>query len=107
MDLYEAFYGRKCKSLVGWFDVGNSRLHGPDLIQHAVEKVKLIQERLLTAQSRQKSYSDVQRRDLVFGVDNWVFLKCIGDPTGLVPTDDVQITEDLSYEEVPFSILDR
>ncbi|WMV34313.1 hypothetical protein MTR67_027698, partial [Solanum verrucosum] len=39
------------------------------------EQVKLIRERLLTAQSRQKSYSDVPRTDLEFCVDDWVFLK--------------------------------
>ncbi|XP_070020042.1 uncharacterized protein [Nicotiana sylvestris] len=33
--------------------------------------------------------------------------KCIGDPTQVVPTDDVQIIEDLSYEEIPVAILDR
>ncbi|OIT33850.1 hypothetical protein A4A49_13634 [Nicotiana attenuata] len=33
--------------------------------------------------------------------------KCIGDPTRVVPTDDVQITEDLSYKEIPIAILDR
>lgn len=118
----------------------------------------------MTAQSRQKSYSDVRRRDLEFRINDWVFLKvspmkgvmrfgkkgklspryigpyriirrvgqvayelelpselesvhpvfhvsmlrkCIGDPTRVVPTDDVQITEDLSYEEIPVAILDR
>ena len=40
-----------------------------------MEKIKLIQERLKTAQSRQKSYSDMRRRDLEFQVDDWVFLK--------------------------------
>ncbi|XP_019265694.1 PREDICTED: uncharacterized protein LOC109243236 [Nicotiana attenuata] len=33
--------------------------------------------------------------------------KCIGDPTRVVPTDDVQITKDLSYEEIQVAILDR
>ncbi|XP_019234466.1 PREDICTED: uncharacterized protein LOC109214942 [Nicotiana attenuata] len=33
--------------------------------------------------------------------------KYIGDPTRVVPTDDVQITEDLSYKEIPVAILDR
>ncbi|XP_019255058.1 PREDICTED: uncharacterized protein LOC109233637 [Nicotiana attenuata] len=90
-------------SPIGWFDVGKSRLHGPNMVQQAIEKVKLIRERLLTAQSRQKSYSDVRRRDLEFGVNDW----CIGDPTQVVPTVDVQITENLSYEEIPVSILER
>ena len=161
---YEALYGRKCRSPIGWFDVGESGLYGPDLVQQAIEKVKLIMERLLTAQSCQKSYSDMRRRDLEFRINDWVFLKvspmkgvmrfgkkgklspqyigpyriirrvgqlayelelpselesvhpvfhvsmlrkCIGDPTRVVPTDDVQITEDLSYEEIPVAILDR
>nr|XP_009787270.1 PREDICTED: uncharacterized protein LOC104235247 [Nicotiana sylvestris] len=46
---YEALYGRMYRSLIGWFDVGESGLHGPDLIQQAIEKVKFIRERLLTA----------------------------------------------------------
>ncbi|XP_070019881.1 uncharacterized protein [Nicotiana sylvestris] len=33
--------------------------------------------------------------------------KCIGDPSRVVPIKDVQITEDLSYEEVLVAILDR
>ena len=33
--------------------------------------------------------------------------KCIGDPSRIVPVEDVQVTKDLTYEEVPISILDR
>ncbi|XP_070031965.1 uncharacterized protein [Nicotiana tomentosiformis] len=40
-----------------------------------MEKFKLIQERLKIVESRQKSYSDMRRRDLEFQVDDWVFLK--------------------------------
>ena len=59
---YEVSYSRKCQSLNGWFDVSETELIGPDLIRQAVDKVKLIRERLLTAQSRQKSYADNRRR---------------------------------------------
>ena len=48
---------------------------GPELVHYAMEKVKLIRDRLKTAQSRQKSYADVRRRELEFQVDDWVFLK--------------------------------
>ncbi|XP_070020173.1 uncharacterized protein [Nicotiana sylvestris] len=72
---YEALYVRRCRSLVGWFEVGEAKLYGPDLIHQAIEKVKVIQERLRTAQSRQKSYSDVRHRDLEFEVGDWVFLR--------------------------------
>ncbi|XP_009800237.2 uncharacterized protein [Nicotiana sylvestris] len=40
-----------------------------------MEKVKLIRDRLRTAQSWQKSYADVRRRDLEFDEEGWVFLK--------------------------------
>ena len=72
---FEALYGRKCRSLVGWFEAGEQKLLGPDLVQDAVEKVKLIKERMKTAQSRQKSYSDRRRRDLEFHEGDSVFLK--------------------------------
>ncbi|KAK4377108.1 hypothetical protein RND71_003404 [Anisodus tanguticus] len=72
---YEALYGRKCRSSIGWFDVGETKLLGPNLVQQAVEKVKLIQEQLLKAQSQQKSYSDNRYQDLEFTMGDWLFLK--------------------------------
>ncbi|KAH0781790.1 hypothetical protein KY290_001388 [Solanum tuberosum] len=48
---------------------------GPDLVHQATEKVKVIQERLKMAQSRQKSYTNIRRRELEFEVDDWVYLK--------------------------------
>ena len=48
---------------------------GPDLIRDTSEKMSLIRQRLLTAQSRQKSYADVRRRPLEFEVRDHVFLK--------------------------------
>lgn len=161
---YEALYGRKCRSPVGWFDVGETGLIGPDVIQQAVDKVKLIRGRLLAAQSRQKSYADNRRRPLEFQIGDWVFLKvspmkgvmrfgkkgklspryigpyqiirrigmvayeldlpadleavhpvfhvsmlrkCIGDPSKIMPVKEIQITEDLNFEEQPVVILDR
>ncbi|XP_070008968.1 uncharacterized protein [Nicotiana sylvestris] len=161
---YEALFGRKCRSPIGWFDVGETKLLGPELVQQVVEKVKLIQERLHTAQSRQKSYSDNRRRDLEFAVVDWVFLKVspmkgvmrfgkkgklspryvgpyqivqrigrvaykldlppeleaihpvfhismlrkfLGDPSCISPIEDIEVSENLSYEEIPIAILDR
>ncbi|MCF8701880.1 hypothetical protein L3054_10855 [Corynebacterium sp. MC-10] len=161
---YEALYGRKCRSPIGWFDVGETVLIGPEVIQQAVDKVKMIRERLLSAQSRQKSYADKRRRPLEFQIGDWVFLKvspmkgvmrfgkrgklspryvgpyqivrrigkvayeldlptamegihpvfhvsmlrkCIGDPSVIFPIEDIQVTQDLTYEEQPVAILDR
>ena len=65
---YEALYGRPCRSSICWTEVGEISVIGPDLIRDTFEKVSLIQQRLLTAQSRQKSYANVRRRPLEFEV---------------------------------------
>ena len=70
---YEALYGRKCRSPVWLFEVGKAALIGLYSVLYAMEKVQLIRDRLKTAQSRQKSYADVRRRELEFQVDDWVF----------------------------------
>ena len=72
---YKAFYGRPCRSLICWTEVGEISITGPDLIRDTFEKVSLIRQRLLTAQSQQKSYADVRRRPLEFKVRDHVFLK--------------------------------
>ena len=48
---------------------------GPDLIRDTLEKVSFIRQRLLTAQSLQKSYVDVRRRPLGFEVGDHFSLK--------------------------------
>ena len=40
---YEALYGRKCRSLIGWFEGGETTLFGPDLVHQSMEKAKVIQ----------------------------------------------------------------
>ena len=72
---YEALYGRPCRSPLCWTEMGESSITGPDLIRDTSEKVRLIRQRLLTAQSRQKSYADVRCRPLEFEVGDHVFLK--------------------------------
>ena len=72
---FEALYGRPCRSLVCWAEVGDAPLLGLKIVRETTEKVALIQKRLATAQSRQKSYADKGRRPLSFEVGDHVFLK--------------------------------
>ncbi|XP_028120977.1 uncharacterized protein LOC114318317 [Camellia sinensis] len=67
---YEALYGRLCRSPVCWAEVGDRALLGPEIVQSTTKKVKIIRERLKTAQSRQKSYADNRRRDLEFEMED-------------------------------------
>ena len=63
---FEELYGRRCRSPVWWFEVGESSLLYPDIIYDALEKVWVITDRLKTSYSRQKSYVDNRRRELEF-----------------------------------------
>ncbi|XP_070015320.1 uncharacterized protein [Nicotiana sylvestris] len=75
MALFEALYGWRYHSPIGWFQPNEAKLYGTDLVKYAMEKVKLIQKRLRTAQSRQKSYAYQKARDLLFMVGKKVLLK--------------------------------
>ena len=72
---YEALYGRKCRTLLCWTELGEKKVIGLDLMQETEEKVKMIRERLKVATNRQKSYADMKRKDIRYKVDEKVFLK--------------------------------
>ena len=63
---FEALYGKKCTTPLLWSGVGERSLFGPDIIQEAEEKVRLIKDRLKIAQSRQKSYADAKRKEVTY-----------------------------------------
>ena len=45
-----------------WDEVGDRQLFGPNVIKESEEDVKLIQDRLKVAHSRQKSYVDSKKQ---------------------------------------------
>jgi hypothetical protein len=72
MSLFEALYGRKCRTPLYWDQTSERQFFRPEIIQEAEEHVRMIRENLRVAQSRQKSYVDTRRRPLEFedGVTN-------------------------------------
>ena len=72
---YEALYGIRYRSPIGWFKVSEAGLIGTDLVHQDTDMIKLIQERLKMEHIDQKSYSDIRRRRLEFEVEDWVYLK--------------------------------
>ncbi|XP_069149404.1 uncharacterized protein [Solanum lycopersicum] len=94
-----------------------------DLLRDAMEQVRVIQYRLLTAQSRQKSYADRRVRALVFMEGDHLALppslsavhpvfhvfmlrKYIPDESHVISLDSVEMGPDLTFEEEPIAILD-
>ncbi|GKC52967.1 putative reverse transcriptase domain-containing protein [Tanacetum coccineum] len=72
---FEALYGRKCRSLILWAEVGEGQLIGPELVQETTEKILQIKDKLKAARDRQKSYKDKMRKHLEFSVGDYVLLK--------------------------------
>ncbi|GKB44889.1 hypothetical protein Tco_0889831 [Tanacetum coccineum] len=62
-------------SRVCWSEVEDSQLTGLKLIHEMTEKIVQIKNRLLTARSRQKSYTDKRTKPLEFEVGDMALLK--------------------------------
>ncbi|GJZ45222.1 putative reverse transcriptase domain-containing protein [Tanacetum coccineum] len=123
--LFEAWYGRKCRSHVLWAEIQESSLIGPKLVQETTDKVVVIKEKLQTARDRQKSYADrpfeILKRGPVayrlrfleelirvhdtFHVSN--LKKCLGNANLHVPLNEIKIDKTLCFAEEPIEIIDR
>ena len=75
MALYEALYGRRCRTPVCWTELNEYKMIGPDIVKYTKEKVQVIQKRLKPTSDRRKSYADLKRRDIEYEVGDKVFLK--------------------------------
>jgi transposase InsO family protein len=101
---FEALYGRKCRTPLNWSETGDSQIFGPDILQEAEEKVRMIREYLKAAQSRQKSYADKRRRELTFQIGDFVYLRV----SPLKGMQRFQVKGKLAPRYIgPFKILDR
>ncbi|KAH0658081.1 hypothetical protein KY289_026829 [Solanum tuberosum] len=122
MARYEALYGRRCRSLIGWF-----WFIGPDIVHQAMEKVSpmkgvmrfgkkgKLSPRYIGPYRIAKRIGKVayelelpQELAAVHPVFHVSMLKmCMGDPSFIIPTEDIRIKDSLSYEEIHVQILDR
>ncbi|GKC88427.1 hypothetical protein Tco_1149076 [Tanacetum coccineum] len=73
--LFEALYGKKCRSPVLWAEIRGSSLIGPELVQEMTDKVVLVKEKPKVVRDRQKNYVDYRRTSLEFEVGDRVLLR--------------------------------
>ncbi|XP_057720040.1 uncharacterized protein LOC130934492 [Arachis stenosperma] len=113
---YETLYGKKCQSLLYWYEVGEKSLLGPEMISEPTKQIKKIQSRMLVAQSRQKSYTDQRWKPIEFEEGEHVFLnvtpttewhrKYNPDACHVLEPESVQVREDLTLQVTPIRIDD-
>ncbi|GJT41243.1 putative reverse transcriptase domain-containing protein [Tanacetum coccineum] len=86
---FEALYGRKCRSLICWAEVGDAQLTGPELIHETTEKIVQINKefKLLVIAKR--------------------VTPILSDEPLAVPLDEIHINDKLRFVEEPVEIMDR
>ncbi|XP_050920326.1 uncharacterized protein LOC127137964 [Lathyrus oleraceus] len=72
---YEALYGRRCRTPLCLYEVGENKILGSEFVQQTTDQVKLIREKMKDPQDRQKSYNDKRRRPLEFEAGDHVFIR--------------------------------
>ncbi|GJS02265.1 putative reverse transcriptase domain-containing protein [Tanacetum coccineum] len=133
--LFEALYGRKCRSPVCWAKVGQVQLTSPEIVQETTEKVIQIKQRMQAARDQQKSYAGLKRKPMEFQVGDRVMLKvgsvsyklelpqelsrvhntfhvsnlkkCYSDEPLSVPLEGLHVDDKLRFVEEPVEIMDQ
>nr|GEX53908.1 reverse transcriptase domain-containing protein [Tanacetum cinerariifolium] len=72
---FKELYGRKCRSLIMWAEVGEGQLIGPELVQETAKKISQIKDKLKVVCDRQKNYADKRMKPLDFSVGDYFLLK--------------------------------
>ncbi|KAF3619188.1 Cyclin-B2-4 [Capsicum annuum] len=95
---FEALYGRSYRSLIGWFEVGEAKMFGLDLVHQAMEKVKV---------SPIKGVMQFGKKGKLIPRSVWVIeIHSPGVSSQTMPIKDIDILDSLSYEEILIEILD-
>jgi hypothetical protein len=75
MSPFQALYGRSCRTPLHWDQLGERKVFGPDILVEAEENIRMVRDNLKIEQSRQWRYADTRRRELIFEVGDYVYLK--------------------------------
>nr|GEW84796.1 putative reverse transcriptase domain-containing protein [Tanacetum cinerariifolium] len=111
---FKALYGRKCRSPVGWAEVEDAQLTGPELIHETTKKIVQIKQRIQAARDRQKELRRCEALELpqqlskvhsTFHVSN--LKKCLSDEPLAIPLDEIHIDGKLCFVEESVEIMDR
>ncbi|KAH0639227.1 hypothetical protein KY285_035813 [Solanum tuberosum] len=109
MGPFEAFYGRRCRYPLGWFEVGEVALLGPERdLEFEVGDWVFLKISPMKGVMRFGKKGKLSPRYVgPYEILKRVGKKCIGDPVSIPPLEGLGVNENLSYAEVPVQILDR
>nr|GEY19940.1 reverse transcriptase domain-containing protein [Tanacetum cinerariifolium] len=118
---FEALYGRKCRSLVCWSEVGDSQITSPELIRDTTEKIFQIKNCLKPSLRYIGPFKILARVGFVaymlelleelkgihstFHVSN--LKKCLAEDDVVILLDEIQLDDKLHMIEEPLELVDR
>ncbi|GKC32972.1 putative reverse transcriptase domain-containing protein [Tanacetum coccineum] len=101
--LFEALYGRKCRSPICWVEVGDSQLIGLEIIHEKTGKIVQIKN-LGTVSYRLELPEQLSRVHSTFHVSK--LKKCMAEEPLAIPLDEIQVNNKLHFIEEPVEIMD-
>ncbi|GJY97446.1 putative reverse transcriptase domain-containing protein [Tanacetum coccineum] len=113
---FEALYGRKCRSLVCWAEVGDVQLTGPEIIHETTEKIRgklnpqyigpfKILKRVGPVAYKLELPEELSNVNSTFHVSN--LKKCLSDESFVIPMKELRLDDKLNFVEEPVEIMDR
>ncbi|GJZ01759.1 putative reverse transcriptase domain-containing protein [Tanacetum coccineum] len=99
---FQAMYGRKCRSLVLWAEIGESSLTGLEFVQETTDKIL---ERIGLVAYRLRLPEELNSVHDTFHVSN--LEKCLADANLHVPLDEIKVDKTLHFVKEPVEITDR
>ncbi|WMV18757.1 hypothetical protein MTR67_012142 [Solanum verrucosum] len=124
---YEALSMRRCRSPTGLFEVRKARFIGTDMVHQAIEKVSPMKGAMRFGKKGKLSLRYICPYTISKRIGNVAYelelspelaavhpvfhismlKKCMGYPSLIIPTKNIGIKDNLSYEDIPIQILDR
>ncbi|GKA72403.1 putative reverse transcriptase domain-containing protein [Tanacetum coccineum] len=109
---FEALYGRKCRSLIMWAEVGEGHLIGPDYADKRRKPLEfIVSDYVLLKVSPWKGVVRFGKKGKLaprfVGPFEIIEKKCLADPTLQVPLDEIRVDAKLNFMEEPVEILER
>ena len=71
----EALYKRKCRLAIHWYETGEQKYLGPELMEQATKEIEKIRCPMKTSQIQQKCYADKRRKPIKVIIGEHMFLK--------------------------------
>ncbi|XP_070010032.1 uncharacterized protein [Nicotiana sylvestris] len=119
---FEALYDRRCRSTIGWFEPGEAKLYGADLVQDALDKGVMrfgkkgkLSPRFIVPFEVLRGVGEIAYKLALppsLSGDHPVFHVSMhrryhADLSHVLDFSTIQLDESLSYEEEPVAIIDR